>query len=247
MTYQEFIQELNQAYRNSPKLVALVKQIARAADKGKATYEMAQKYARALGDILGKTINETGVLSDEELNYSVEYVSRILRPALKRTYDLSADAATMVQNSINTSFGINLKAIKPKVDTDRIDNLIKEVANRGYHNDEEKYRHQFENLNQSAVDKTMYDNGDFLEHTGITVTYTRIAESGACNWCRNMAGTYATHEAPDGFFARHTNCNCYIKVNGMQPTGRINAWTKAYDRAVNEGRVQAALDNEEES
>lgn len=245
MTYQEFLQTLNKAYRNSPELVSLVKQIAKAADKGKATYEMAQKYAVALGKILGKTINETGVLSDEQFEYSVEYVARILRPALKKTYDLSSDAATMVQDSINKSHGINLKPIKPKVDNDRIDNMIKEIANRGYTEDEEKYRHQFENLNQSAVDRTMYDNGDFLEHTGVTVTYTRIAESGACKWCRSMAGTYSTHEAPDGFFARHTNCNCYIKVNSMVATGTVNAWTKAYDRAVREGRVKDALSEEE--
>ena len=245
MTYQEFLQELNKAYRENPKLVKLVKQIANAADKGKATYEMAQNYARTLGDILGKTISATGVLSDEEFDYSVEYVARILRPALKKTYDLSSDAATMVQESINKSHGINLNAIKPKVDNDRINNLIKEVASKGYKDNEDLYRQQFENLNQSAVDKTMYENGDFLEHTGVTVTYTRVAESGACKWCRSMAGTYSTHEAPDGFFARHTNCNCYIKVNRMVATGTVNAWTKAYDRAVREGRVKDALNEEE--
>lgn len=238
MTYQEFVQTLNKEYRNNPKLVALVKQIARAADKGKATYEMAQKYAAALGKILGNTISETGILSDEELSHSVEYVTRILRPALKRNYELSTDAATMVQDSINKSFGVNLNSIKPKVDNDRINNLIKEVAEKGYSGNEDTLKQQFENLNQSAVDETMYDNGDFLEHTGVTVTYTRVAESGACEWCKSMEGTYSTHEAPDGFFARHTNCNCYIKVNSMQPTGTVNAWTKAYDRAVREGRVK---------
>lgn len=238
MTYQEFVQTLNKEYRNNPKLVALVKQIARAADKGKATYEMAQKYASALGKILGNTISETGILSDEELSHSVEYVTRILRPALKRNYELSTDAATMVQDSINKSFGINLNSIKPKVDNDRINNLIKEVAEKGYSGNENLYQEQFSNLNQSAVDETMYDNGNFLEHTGITVTYTRVAESGACEWCKSMEGTYSTHEAPDGFFARHTNCNCYIKVNSMVATGTVNAWTKAYDRAVREGRVK---------
>lgn len=241
MTYEEFLQTLNKAYRENPKLVALVKQITKAADKGKATYAMAQRYARALGQLLGRTINETGVLSDEEFDYSVEYVSRLLRPALRRTYELSADAATVVQDSINKSSGINIKAITPAIDNDRIDNLIKEIANRGYAEDEEKYRHQFENLNQSAVDETMYKNGDFLEHTGITVTYTRVAESGACKWCRDMEGTYSTYEAPDGFFARHTNCNCYIKVNSIAATGMVNAWTKAYDRAVREGRVKEAF------
>ena len=240
MTYQEFLRVLHGAYRNNPALVELVKEIMRAADEKTATIKMAQDYAIQLGTVLGETIAETGVLSPDEEAYTVEYVANLLRPALLDTYELSSEAAMMVQDSINKSFGINLNAIKAEPDLDRINNLITEVVNRGLTHNGEPFREQLINFSQSAVDKSVYVNGNFLEHTGVTVTYTRVPDSGACKWCKSMAGTYSTHEAPDGFFRRHTNCNCYIKVNRMEATGKVNAWTKAYDKAVQEGRIKEA-------
>lgn len=240
MTYQEFLRVLHGAYRNNPALVELVRTIMRAADDKTATIKMAQDYAIQLGTLLGDTIAETGVLSPDEEAYTVEYVANLLRPALLETYELSTEAAMMVQDSINKSFGINLTSVKVDPDLDRINNLITEVVNRGLTHNGEPFREQLINFSQSAVDKTVYANGDFLEHTGITVTYTRVPDAGACKWCKSMAGTYSTHQAPDGFFRRHTNCNCYIKVNRMQATGKVNAWTKAYDKAVQEGRIRDA-------
>lgn len=240
MTYQEFLRVLHGAYRNNPALVELVRTIMRAADDRTATIKMAQDYAIQLGTLLGDTIAETGVLSPDEEAYTVEYVANLLRPALLDTYELSSEAAMMVQDSINKSFGINLTSVKVDPDLDRINNLITEVVNRGLTHNGEPFREQLINFSQSAVDKTVYVNGDFLEHTGITVTYTRVPDAGACKWCKSMAGTYSTHQAPDGFFRRHTNCNCYIKVNRMQATGKVNAWTKAYDKAVQEGRIKDA-------
>lgn len=240
MTYQEFLRVLHGAYRNNPKLVELVREIMRAADDKTATIKMAQDYAIQLGTVLGETIAETGVLSPDVEAYTVEYVANLLRPALLDTYELSSEAAMMVQDSINKSFGINLNAIKAEPDLDRINNLITEVVNRGLTHNGEPFREQLINFSQSAVDKSVYVNGNFLEHTGVTVTYTRVPDSGACKWCKSMAGTYSTHEAPDGFFRHHTNCNCYIKVNNMQPTGKVNAWTKKYDKAVQEGRIKDA-------
>lgn len=240
MTYQEFLRVLHEAYRNNPSLVELVRTIMRAADDRTATIKMAQDYAIQLGTLLGETIAETGVLTPDEEAYTVEYVANLLRPALLDTYELSSEAAMMVQDSINRSFGINLNAIKADPDLDRINNLITEVVNKGLTHNGETFREQLINFSQSAVDKSVYVNGNFLEHTGVTVTYTRVPDSGACKWCRSMAGTYSTHQAPDGFFRRHTNCNCYIKVNRMQATGKVNAWTKAYDKAVQEGRIKEA-------
>lgn len=240
MTYQEFLRVLHGAYRDNPALVELVREIMRAADEKKATIKMAQDYAIQLGTILGQTIEETGVLSPDEEAYTVEYVANLLKPALLDTYELSSEAAMMVQDSINKSFGINLTSVKVDPDLDRINNLITEVVNKGLTHNGETFREQLINFSQSAVDKTVYVNGDFLEHTGITVKYTRIPDSGACKWCRSMAGTYATHEAPDGFFRHHTNCNCYIKLADMKPTGKVNYWTKQYDKAVQEGRIREA-------
>lgn len=246
MTYQEFLRVLNQAFRTNPRLVQLVREIGNARDNGNATYEMAQNYAIELGTVLGDTISETGVLSPDEEAYTVEYVANLLKPALLRTYDLSSAAAMIVQDSINASFGIGLTAIDSEPDLDRINNLITEVVTRGLTHDGETFRQQLVNFSQSAVTRTEYANGNFLEHAGVTVTYTRVPDAGACRWCQSMAGTYSTHEAPDGFFKQHTNCHCYIKVNGMRVTGRVNNWTRAYDRAVREGRIREAIEATEE-
>ena len=239
MTYEEFLDVLNKAYRDNTKVVSLVKQIVNAAEKGNATFAMAQNYAITLGKVMGETINKTGVLSDEATAYTLEYITNILRPALTESYELSSEAAMMVQDSLNKKHGINLSSVKPKLDNSRIDNMIKEVYNIGYAQHEETIQQQISNFNQSAVDSTISSNADFLEHTGITVKYTRIAESGACNWCRDLEGTYSTYEAPQGFFGHHTNCNCIIKLEDMNPTGKVNYWTRRYDKAVQEGRIKA--------
>ena len=241
MTYEEFLQTLNKAYRNSRELRALVKLIAQAANKGTATFEMSQDYAIALGKIMGDTLRSTGVLTDETITYTIDYITDILRPALTESFELSSEAAMMVQDSINKQHGIRLKSVKPKVDNDRIDNMIKEVYNKGYEEHEDTIQEQISNFNQSAVDSTIYSNADFLEHTGVTVKYTRIAESGACKWCRDLEGTYSTYEAPDGFFGHHTNCKCVIKVDKMFATGTVNYWTRKYDKAVQEGRIKDAI------
>ena len=199
---------------------------------------MAQDYALALGKVIGDTISETGVLSDEEPTYSIEYIANILRPALTESYELSSEATMMVQDSLNKKHGINLKAVKPKLDTSRIDNMITEVYNKGYAEHEEAIQQQISNFNQSAVDSTIVSNADFLEHTGVTVKYTRIAESGACQWCKALEGTYSTYEAPDGFFGHHSNCKCIIKLDDMFATGKVNYWTKKYDKAVQEKRIR---------
>lgn len=245
MTYQEFLQVLNKAYRTNPKLVALVREIANAASDNKATIEMAQNYAIELGTLLGDTITETGVLSPDEEAYTVEYVANLLKPALLNTYELSSQAAMLVQDSINRSFGLNLTSVSVDPDLDRINNLITEVVNRGLTHNGEPFRQQLINFSQSAVDTTVYANASFLEHTGVTVRYTRIAESGACRWCRGLTGTYTTFQAPDGFFGHHTNCKCLIRLTDMKPTGKVNYWTKRYDQAVQQGRIQAATEAEQ--
>lgn len=242
MDYEEFLDTLDKAYRDNPKLVSLVKRIIAASENGTATFEMAQNYAIALGKVMGNTINLTGVFADEEAAYTIEYITNILRPALTESFELSSEAAMMVQDSINKKNGINLKSVKPQLDNSRIDNMIKEVHNKGYAEHEEAIQQQISNFNQSAVDSTIYDNGNFLEHTGVTVTYTRIAESGACKWCEDLEGTYSTHEAPYGFFGHHVNCKCIIKVDDMFATGRVNYWTRKYDQAVQEGKIKAIED-----
>lgn len=242
MEYEEFLEVLNKAYQDNPKLVSLVKRIIQAAGNGTATFEMAQNYAIALGKVIGDTISETGVFSEEEPTYTIEYIANILRPALTESYELSSEATMMVQDSINKKHGINLKSVKPKLDTSRIDNMITEVHNKGYAQHEEAIQQQIVNFNQSAVDSTIRSNGDFLEHTGVTVRYTRIAESGACKWCKALEGTYSTYEAPDGFFGHHTNCQCIIKVDDMYSTGKVNYWTRKYDKAVQEGKIQSLED-----
>ena len=239
MTYEEFLDILNKAYKNNQKVVSLVKQIVRASEKGTATFTMAQNYAIELGKVLGNTINKTGVLSDETAVYTISYVSSLLKPAMTESYELASEAAMMVQDSLNKKYGINFTAVKPELDDARIDNMVKEIVNKGYIMNEDIIQQQLINFNQSAVDSTITANADFLEHTGVTVAYTRIAESGACQWCQDLEGTYSTYEAPDGFFGHHTNCNCIIRLDGMKSTGKVNYWTRKYDQAVQEGKIKA--------
>lgn len=198
---------------------------------GTATYKQANDYATWCGQFLSIAYKKhitPGALPDGRMYYNI--ADRILNETLKQNHELIATAAEAVQTALNKSAGIGIKAIKPAVNQSRIDGLVDRIANEV---DFEKVSWMLDepvvNFSLNIVDETIKANADFQYQAGLSAKVKRIAESGACDWCREVAGEFTYPDVPADTWRRHDKCKCLIeytpKKGGRQTlSGTGRAW-----------------------
>ena len=80
------------------------------------------------------------------------------------------------------------------------------------------------NLSESVVDRYVETNAKFQAKAGIQSIVKREMHGETCEWCRKRAGSFIINEddLPDGFWARHENCDCTITYRGdkMKRSGK---------------------------
>ena len=74
------------------------------------------------------------------------------------------------------------------------------------------------------MDDFVRENAKFRSEAGLKTTISRIAEPKACDWCRDLEGTYEYGDAPDDIYRRHEFCRCAVTVQ-YQKTSQ-NVWSK---------------------
>ena len=179
---------------------------------GTATYKQANDYATWCGQLLSASFKKH--ITPETLPHGRMYYNiaeRILNETLKQDHELIATAAEAVQNSLNENAGIGIKAIKPKVNQSRIDNLIDKVSNAESFDDVAWVLDEpVVNFSQSVVDAAIKLNVDFQGKAGLPAKVVRTATSGACEWCQEVAGEFTYPDVPEDTWRRHTKCGCII-------------------------------------
>src|SRR5690625_2466765 len=98
-------------------------------DNGTATYRQAQEYAVEVGKILSEVYElhlTEEVLPDGKMYYNI--AERILTPTLSNNYTLTVEVSAEIQEILNKKAGLNLKAVKPKVNRDRIEGFINRIS-----------------------------------------------------------------------------------------------------------------------
>lgn len=181
-------------------------------DGQKATYADANDFAVGIGEILAEVLGvtiKTEVLPDGRMYFNI--AERILNPTLQNNYDLVSEFTTEVQTALNESAGIGLKAQTPALNQDRIDNLIERVSGAV---DFEEIKWMLQepiiNFTQSVVDDAIKANVDFHSDAGLNPTIKRTAVGKACDWCKNVAGTYKYGSEPKDIYKRHERCRCIV-------------------------------------
>ena len=176
---------------------------------GKISYAEANRYAIRIGDILGKIIGNTDVFY-EGIGYNDAL--RILDPALHYNYNLAKQVAMKAQQTANDAAGLGLKVAEPKLKEDMLDGLAKEVADRGIETRAELFRDQLTHFTQTGVDDTVSVNAYEHERLGVDARVVRHAEYKACEWCKDLEGSYKPSEAERlGVYRRHDNCRCTVE------------------------------------
>ena len=207
-------------YANDSKIKKLTKKIA---DNGQS-YEDANEYAIRVGELASKAL--TNHVNSNDLNYiSRELAEDVLKPTLTTDYELISNAIGVIQGNMNKASKIGLQPQIADLDTNRIDGLINKIAS--YETlDQGEYllKEPIVNYSQAVVDDSIRKNAKVQAKAGLTPKIRRVAESGACRWCRALEGVYEPQDAPDNIYRRHEFCRCTVTYeNGKE---RQDVWSK---------------------
>lgn len=221
---------------NSAKLKKVLKRLS---DK-KATYidvnDFAIEVGEILADVLGANIT-TEILPDGKMYFNI--ADRILNPTMQKNFDLVSGYAGDVQAELNQAAGIKLKAQSPMLNQDRIDGIINRVSSES---DFEAIKWILQepivNFTQSVVDDAIKANVDFHAKAGLQSTITRTVRGKACDWCKNLAGTYPYHEEPENVYQRHDRCRCTVEYNPKDSRGIQNSHSKKWRDPQKDAKIE---------
>ena len=218
--------EFNLLLNKNKKLREIEKKIA----DGKATYKQAYEYSKEVGTILADVFSEhitSEQLPDGKMYYNI--AERILNPTLSNNHNIVVQISVDIQEQLNKSVGINLKGIKPKLNQHRIDSLIDRIEKEEIFDDVAWILQEpIINFTQSVVDDTIKANVDFQGESGLYPKIIRTANyADACDWCKQMEGTYKYPNVPDGVYGRHDRCRCTVEYDPGDAR-RQNVWTKEW-------------------
>jgi hypothetical protein len=200
---------------------------------GRADYETVNRYAIRLGELLTESIRLKISASDlPDGRFYQELAEELIDPLLTDNYELISTAAVTAQNTMNRAAGIGLNAVKPTINQDRVQGLVDKVSS--YDTYEEAawvLAEPVVNFSQSVVNDAIRENVDAQARAGLHPTVKRIAESGCCEWCANLAGEYA-YPVDREVYRRHNYCRCIVLFD--PGNGKVqNVHTKIeYDSAA---------------
>ena len=208
-------------------------------------YSDAHDYSVRVGELLSEAFSE--VLTEEIYPELTQEIARQIIPSLLGSdHRMISDACVTVQEHLNQNAGIGLKAIEPEFDVSRAYDLADKYVSYDNH---EKAKwvlgEPVENYSQSVVDDSIRRNADFQWKAGMSPKIVRKAESGACKWCRSLAGAYDYADVRDvgnDVYRRHENCRCevtYDPGDGKRQDTHSKIWI---DDAERDRRVQRSTD-----
>lgn len=229
---------------NSKRIAVLYDKI----EHGTAVYADAEEYARLVGEALSQAFGDhlsASVLPDGKLYYNI--AERVVRPLMETDHGIIADAAEMVQASLNQQAGIGLAVQHAPLNTDRIDELINKVSNADRFDDVASFLGSpVVNFSQNVVDETLRSNVNFQGRAGRHPRVIRKSKWKCCDWCSALAGEYEYPDVPHDVYRRHQNCDCTVEYDpGDGP--RQNVHTKRLtidgDSDTIEERKRVGLNN----
>lgn len=210
---------------------------------GEATYRQAQDFAVETGKILSEVFTEnisSGILPNGKLYYNI--AERIIPPMLKNNYNLTADIAKEIQDTINRAAGLNITAVKPELNQDKINGIVDIVSGADKYDDiSYMLRDPIVNFTQCVVDDTVKANADMQYKAGLSPKIVRTSTGKCCEWCSRITGTYdyeSVKKTGNDVFRRHKNCNCLVEF--VTDKGVQNVHSK---RWADEGDIRQRIAN----
>lgn len=200
----------------NPKIRALDKKIR----AGKATYADAEDYAYLIGEALSQTFGEnisSAVLPDGKMYFNI--AERILSTMLGENHRIVSEATQIVQEFLNKSADLGLKAQLVPVNQNRIIGLVNKVSKAEHYDDVAwALNEPVENFSMSVVDDILKANVEFQGKAGLSPVIVRKAMWRCCEWCSKLEGIYSYPVENDDVYRRHERCRCRVEFDPK--TGR---------------------------
>lgn len=214
--------------------------------QGTATYKEVNEYAVRTGELLAAALwrgVSSSDLPDGRMYYNI--AERVLTPTLANNYELVSAVAVQVQESMNKAAGIGIKAIKPELNTDRIDGLVNKVcAAQSFEDVAWVLDEPVVNFTQSVVDDAIKANADFQARVGLRPKIIRTVAGSCCDWCAALAGTFDYGSEPKDVYRRHAYCRCQVTYDpgsGKRQNVHSKRWTDPGEADKIEERKRLAL------
>lgn len=203
---------------------------------GTATYQTAQDFSVEVGSILVDVFGECihgDVLPDGRMYYNI--ASRIIPPMLENNFDITAEMAKEIQQILNRSAGLGIKAVSPELNQDKVDRIV-DIVSGAKKYDEISYmlKDPIINFTQCIVDDAVRANADFQDKAGLSPKIVRTSSGKCCEWCDKLDGVYDYEKVRDtgnDVFRRHRNCICLVElvVDKRMQNAHTKQWAQKED------------------
>lgn len=208
----ELLEKIQATFRKKFGTNQKAQSLLRKTNDGLATYVDANEFSIVTGDLLAEAFAEhlsSDVLPNGRLYYNIG--QKVVAPMLENNYEIVADNAAAVQETLNELAGIGIKGQRAEIQYERIEGIIQRLANELNYDDVAWIlKEPVVNFTQAVVDDTIKKNVEFHNEAGLTAKVVRIAEAKACKWCRNLQGEYDYPNVPQDVWRRHQNDKCVI-------------------------------------
>ena len=201
-------------------------------ERGSSTYADADLLASRTGRLAGRAIKDA--VLDEVIDGAIdeETASEILQLTMVENHRIVADYADAVQTNINRKAGNQLKAVRPKLNQDRIDGIVTELAeSEDVLTVAPRLISQIENASMAIVDNAVQENFRFQSGIGRSPKILRTAEPKCCEWCENLAGEYEyadVRRTGNDVYRRHENCRCTVEFIAGDKVQDVHSKTIRY-------------------
>lgn len=195
----------------NPRIRALYKKI----EDGKATYADAEDYAYLIGEALAQVFQDnlsSAVLPDGRMYYNI--AERILGTMLGENHRIVSEATEIVQNFLNKSADLGIKAQMVAVNQDRIKGLVDKISESEVFDDVAwALNEPVKNFSVSVVDDMLRENVEFQGKAGLSPVVVRRATWKCCDWCAKLEGTYTYPVINKDVYRRHERCRCTVEFD----------------------------------
>ncbi|MBR3629417.1 MAG: hypothetical protein IKN55_02980 [Oscillospiraceae bacterium] len=220
MDEQEMIRflrsELYQAMERDPELRAALKHI----DAGKGTFQDTAQYSERTSELLGQILSRH---VDELPEGMREAVCKAL---LRERYEEVNGICAEVQEQLDAQNDIRLQPQRAPYPAERVQQVAHALEDPTVALSviQRRARAPVANVSKSFHDDCMRENADVRSRLGFKCYLNRVAATGCCKWCTDIAGRYVYGDHPDEVFHRHDNCGCTVTFeNGRE---RQDVWSK---------------------
>lgn len=223
LTFEDIKQEFQDGVNADKRCQELYRKIR----SGDATYATVNKLAARVGDILGEVLMRYAPTQ----NIDEWALDDLIPGSLGLDHNIIATACKQMQEKMNKDAGLGIKPKEPKFNWDRVQGIIDELKDHPdtFEDIEKSFQDQLVNFSQNIVSDSIRDNAQMLARAGVKTMVIRQAEFRACQWCRDVAGSYDYADVKDtgnDVWRRHENCRCTIdfltEYNSTLYTERVN-------------------------